>query len=107
MSEIQLSTKDNNSVVQAHINDVIIITLNSNATTGYQWKIDSMDEKLIQNTNSGFVRNDSTAPGASGQQYFAFKPLQNGSSKISLKYLRNWQGDADATKRFDVAVDVS
>jgi len=107
MSEIQLSSKDNNSVVKAHVNDTIIITLDGNATTGYQWKIDSMDEKLIQNINSGFLKNNTTAPGAAGRQYFAFKPIQNGSSKISLKYLRNWQGDADATKRFDVAVEVS
>jgi predicted secreted protein len=107
MSEIQLSTKDNNSVVQAHINDTIIIMLDGNATTGYQWKLDSMDEKLIQNTNSGFVKNGTTVPGAAGQQFFAFKPVQTGSSKISLTYARNWQDDASVSKKFQVGVEVS
>ena len=106
MNNINLSAKDNNNIVQADVGSTITISLDANATTGYLWKLDGIDEAVIQNTDSGFKNITTTAQGAANQQYFTFKLLQTGQSKISLKYLRGWQGDVSVNKRFEVKIEV-
>jgi inhibitor of cysteine peptidase len=105
MNEIHLSSKDNNTVLQANVGTTIIITLGSNPTTGFAWAIANMDAAIIQNTQSQFKKGDSAAIGASSYQEFTFKVLQKGNGKIELKYFRHFEGDASITKRYQVTVN--
>jgi len=83
------------------------IKLQSNATTGYQWKIDgNVDEKVVK-----FVRSDYKAlpvkmMGSGGWEFWVFRAEAKGTTKINMMYIRPWekQGFKEKTKSFTVVV---
>jgi inhibitor of cysteine peptidase len=68
------------------------ITLQYNATTGYQWQLSKPpDEKLVKLLGSEYKRADSTRIGAGGDQVWTFKALAEGKTAMALDYVRPWE----------------
>ena len=75
------------------------ITLDSNATTGYMWRLNNQPDitvlKLIDNTyNAPKVK----VPGAGGTEVWTFQGLKKGTAQIVLEYVRPWEGDVPPIK---------
>lgn len=106
INTVQLYMQDNGSSIKAQIETTIYILLPGNATTGYTWAISHIDENIVECVQSGFNNANAAAPGSASQQYFTFKPVKKGNSKIALKYFRSWQGDSSVTRTFEINIEV-
>ena len=71
------------------------VTLQCNATTGYQWQLaQPPDETLVKLLSSEYQRADSKLIGASGDMVWTFQALAAGKTEMELKYVRPWERGA-------------
>ncbi len=91
------------------------IAMESNPTTGYSWQLaEPLDEDVVILVNSVFEKDDSEGHGdegeemvgAPGEEVWTFEAIGEGSTEISLEYVRPWEEDAapEETKTFQVEV---
>jgi len=92
--------------VELSVGQSLVVTLESNATTGYSWALaQNSDESVLSKTGDEYVAPQTTLVGAGGKEEWAFKALKKGNSTISLGYSRPWESTPPA-KTFDLTVVV-
>jgi len=86
----------------------LMVTLCSNATTGYQWSETAVigDNTVVQQTSHKFESPESDLVGAPGQEVWTFNALKKGTSTISMVYSQPWEGGEEASWTFDATVNV-
>ncbi|MCD6358613.1 MAG: protease inhibitor I42 family protein [Dehalococcoidia bacterium] len=84
-----------------------VISLNSNASTGYQWNLTkTLDTSILELVISEYEAPTTTMLGASGREVWAFKAIAAGETTISLGYSRPWESSPPAeTTVFTVTVN--
>jgi predicted secreted protein len=80
------------------------IELTANPTTGYNWYIAGLDEKMFQVSRSGYNPERTGLIGSGGTSYWEITPLAAGTGTIKLLYYRVWEGAEKAVDRFQVRV---
>ncbi len=104
---VQLGDNDNGAVAVVKTGQNLVLTLTSNATTGYSWKVTTTD-KTFGYPKEVFVAPTSGAVGAAGQQQFTWAtsgPLSMvGTHKVTLKYLKSGSSTAAQTFTFSAKV---
>ena len=103
---------------QKHINKQIEIasgssfevTLCSNPTTGFQWEEAQIsNETVLKQVDRQFISPNSEPPpppGTPGQEIWTFEAIQKGSSTVSIRYSRPWEGGEKGEWTFTLAVTV-
>jgi len=100
-----VTSKDEQEHVSNYIaigfNDQIVITLDSNPTTGYMWVVDFDDEYLSftkQEFIPGAVGEDIV--GVGGLEKFIFNPIKVGKTELTFNYKRDWEEEIIETQHF-------
>ena len=99
-----LTEADNDRTIDIAVGDTVRISLPENATTGYRWAIDRVDNEVIEAVESE-PHYAGNAVGSGGNVMFTFKGKKSGSGEIVLKYWRHFEGDASVRKRFSVRLN--
>lgn len=87
--------------------DSLVISLESNPSTGYRWQVGKNDDAILK-----LIGEPAFHPGAHhligepGHLIFKFKAISTGSDAIELGYVRPWEKDAAPAKSFGVIVTV-
>lgn len=89
----------NNKIVVTPANPDFTITLKSNPTTGYSWKVTKIDSNLFKNTGHKYVAPNTKLIGASGYDVWTFKAIYptayhfrvNQVGHIVMEYNRPWE----------------
>jgi inhibitor of cysteine peptidase len=102
---LSLTENDDGRTVEVRAGDTVRINLPENATTGYRWAIDRIDQNVIEAVGSE-PHYTGKAVGSGGQVTFTLRAKKTGSSDVVLKNWRHFEGDASVTKRFRVRVEV-
>ncbi|MBQ0107330.1 MAG: protease inhibitor I42 family protein [Methanocorpusculum sp.] len=86
---------------------IFCITLPSNPTTGYDWQVINGKE-ILRGGEAIYVPD--AAPegiyGVGGVDQFWFTPEKPGDYKITLKYMRSWEGEDKAAVVFSQTIHV-
>jgi inhibitor of cysteine peptidase len=84
------------------------LRLKSNPTTGYSWKITSMDKSILELAENKYIqeKNKKNAVGVGGTDFFLFKAQGVGKTKLKINYIRSWEKYAKPTKTFTLEVTV-
>ncbi len=95
--------------INTGLNQEFTIALGSNPTTGYSWQ-PSYDENNLNLINQTYREQDTTGEqlvGAAGTEYFIFRALNGGETRISFTYRRPWEKPSlqDQTVVFTVNTD--
>lgn len=106
MSELTLTQADKGKFLEVDRDDVIVIRLEENPTTGYQWAVDKADDMIFVPLSPEFLLPEEPRFGEGGTRVFGFKAKTAGSAAIQLKHWRKWEGDASIIDRFDVTINV-
>jgi inhibitor of cysteine peptidase len=78
--------------VAATVGKEFKITLQCNATTGYQWVLaKAPDEKLVKLLRTEYKRLDTKLVGAGGDMVWTFQALAEGKTQMGLDYVRPWE----------------
>jgi len=99
---------DSGKVINTEKNKEFSIALGANATTGYKWQ-PKFDSGSITLVDDEYKENDNTGKqivGAGGTQYFKFKAVKSGETKIEFTYYRPWETPAETDQRQVFTVNV-
>jgi len=93
---------DNGNVIKARAGNDFTITLESNMTTGYKWKIARpLDTKLLKLLDSKYIPPETELIGAAGKEEWVFKAIRRGKTIVSFDYTRPWEKEVPAARSED------
>jgi inhibitor of cysteine peptidase len=98
---------DPQKTIEAKVGEDVIITLESNRTTGFEWQLSrDPDEGVAKFNVSEYIPNETGLTGSGGREIWTFKAMGIGKTEIAFKYVRPWEeGIAPADeKTFKVEV---
>ncbi len=89
------------------LNSIGTVKLKGNATTGYTWNYTISDQDVIELDSKSFESQDLNLVGSPRNYIWNFKPIKTGTTKITFKYYRPWEGPQTAgdTKEFNISVE--
>jgi predicted secreted protein len=77
--------------INVRVNEKFGIVLDTNLTTGYNWN-QSNDSTMIELIDRTYRKGEhAKSTGGSGVEYFTFKALKAGETKIIMTYERPWE----------------
>lgn len=90
---ITLTAKDNGTSVLVSPGQIVAVELESNRTTGYTWKVDSVDKAILSLTSEFYMKPADAGQrvGAGGVAIYAFKAEKPGRTVLKLVYIRPWE----------------
>ena len=92
--------------VELSVGQSLVVTLESNATTGYSWAlVQNSDDSVLNETGHEYIAPQTTLIGAGGKEEWTFKALKKGTSTISMGYSRPWES-TPPVETFDLTVVV-
>jgi len=87
--------------------DSLVVTLDSNATTGFSWSVAGIsDETVVDEVSNEYQAPDSELMGAGGQEVWTFEAVDEGTSTIEMQYSRSWETEVEPAETFIVTVVV-
>ncbi len=104
-NEVVVTQADDGATVTAHPTEILTVRLESNASTGYAWKITGEpDPGILEPISNEYEAPDGDAVGAPGTEIWRFHVLHNGTTSLEMGYLPPGGGAAGET--FTLSVDV-
>jgi inhibitor of cysteine peptidase len=87
--------RDPAALIEVEKGDEFAIVLESNPTTGYQWKLaEPLEAEIVVLVKTEYEAPDTELLGAGGEEKWTFKAEGLGDTSITLAYVRPWE-DAD------------
>lgn len=84
---------DSSKTINLSKNQEFIIALQANPTTGYDWQPD-FDAGILNQVKKDYQQADNSGKplvGSGGTDFFTYKALKAGTTKITLTYKRSWE----------------
>ncbi len=100
---MDLSNRDSNRTIPVKLGDSIVLRLDENPTTGYQWEIAASGALAVM----GDKMEPGSTVGGSGVRIFEFQASTAGSHHLQLRQWRRWEGDASIIGRFECTLVVA
>ena len=108
--EVGLSAKDNGGQVEVAAGQTLVLTLESNPTTGYRWEVvEAKDAVLRQTGEAEFTvasQLDPPPPGTGGVEVFRFEAVEAGETLLELVYHRPWKEGVEPLETYSIQVKV-
>ncbi len=103
-----LSSGDAGKVVNVPAGEEVVVTLESNITTGYSWTENAVisNGAVLQQTSHKYQPPAEAIPGRGGQEVWTFKALAAGTTTISIEYKRPFEPNNPPASTFNVTVKV-
>lgn len=105
--QIQLTEADQGKNITINPGDSLIIVLDSNPSTGYDWKVKPVENPVLALESEPVFKANSDKLGTPGRTSLTLKTVASGSQVITLLYQRSFEKDAQPAKTFTINVTVS
>lgn len=104
--EMQVDSSYNGSQVNLNVGQILIVSLESNPTTGYSWGVAEIDDEILRQEGEVEYKSESDLVGAGGVETFRFKALAPGEGELKLTYRRPWEEGIEPLEVFSIGVNV-
>jgi len=109
--EVRAGVGDHGREMELEVGQSLVIALESNPTTGYQWAfMAEFDESVLKmeshRYDMGREAREKKLVGAGGEEFWYFKALSKGRTRLNLGYHRPWEEGVPPIKAFAVSVVV-
>ena len=105
-SNISIGAGDSGKTITLHEGDTLIVTLDGNTTTGYNWLLQTMDPAILKQIGEPAYAPESDSPGAPGRISLTFQAVKSGQADLVLNYIRSFEKDVAPLHTFEVTVVV-
>ena len=105
-STISIGANDSGKTITLHQGDTLIVTLEGNTTTGYNWIMQTMDPAILTQIGEPAYTAESNQIGAPGTISLTFQSVETGEAKLVLNYMRAFETDIAPLHTFEVTVEV-
>ncbi len=108
VAALHLTPANNHRTFAVKPGTAIVITLPSNASTGYRW-FDSLVESsrgsrsVVHFVSRRYVAPSTGRPGAAGKEIWRFRAVGKGKTDLGLRYARPWRPNQIA-RRFHIRI---
>jgi predicted secreted protein len=111
---ITLTESDHNRTLTLRSGDQLQIVLRETAGTGYSWQIDAIDPSRLQSLGDRSRPQPTAEPtpgmpprlGGPQQHSFLFRCLRPGTTRLSLRHWRVWEGPGSIDRRFTLKLRI-
>lgn len=104
-NEVNVTQADNDTQIELAQDQTLVLTLDSNVTTGYEWDIVEFDDQIIQPVDaSEYVAPDTDTVGAGGQEIYKFECVGTGQSPLQLIYHQPFDETTAPAETFTLTV---
>jgi inhibitor of cysteine peptidase len=104
--EVAVDVSHNGGQVDLDVGQTLVVSLESNPTTGYRWEVDKIDDEILQQEGEAEYKAESDLVGAGGVETFRFKALASGEGELKLIYHRSWEEGVEPLEVFSITVNV-
>ncbi len=105
--EVEIDGSANGQQVLMINGQILIVSLDSNPSTGFTWEVSEVDGAVLQQLGiPRFEAGSSLLVGAEGVQVFEFRALRSAQTELKMVYLRPFEEDAEPANTFSVNVNV-
>ena len=107
-SQVSVDALYSGQEVEIAVGGSLTVTLESNASTGFQWELVSIsDETVLEKVADTYEAPEDTGMvGAPGKEIWTFTALEKGTTTISMEYSRPWENGTQAAETFDLTIVV-
>jgi C1A family cysteine protease/predicted secreted protein len=102
--EIKLGAADDGRQIELKEGQVLVVSLESNPSTGYMWEAESIDETILRQMGKAEFEPESHLLGAPAKQILRFEAVAAGRTTLSLVYHRPWEKDVKPAGVFSLQV---
>ncbi len=106
MSELTLTQAEKGKSFEVHQDDVIVVRLPENPTTGYRWAIEEMDKEVLEPENADFALRPEAGIGGGGERRLSFRAKRAGIAHVELKLARAWEEESSGIDRYGFTIQV-
>jgi inhibitor of cysteine peptidase len=108
--EVILNAKDNEGQIEVDVGQNLVLTLESNPTTGFRWEVVEVEDAVLRPKGETEFRVaselDPPPPGAGGVEIFRFETVEAGETLLELVYHRPWEEGVEPLETFTIQVIV-
>lgn len=91
---IELTAADTGSTLSVRPGDEIVVTLESNATTGFAWQMQTEPaSEILDIATSEYLAPDTELVGAGGEEVWRFVATGEGTTRVAMRYARSFSGE--------------
>jgi predicted secreted protein len=106
-SETRKENEEISFVVMAEEGKEFTVRLNSNRTTGFQWRpARSPDERVVKVVRCEYAPFEDNLVGGGGEEIWTFLAAGRGSAEITMEYVRPWEKAHVPVKTATIRVSV-
>lgn len=104
--EKSISQRDDEERIEVVLNQILVVSLPGNPSTGYLWQVDEFDTYILQQMGKDDFEQRSGAIGAFGMQNFRFQAKKIGKTELKLSYRRPWEENVEPLENFFITIVV-
>jgi len=105
--DILIDGDDRDRQIDMTVGQVLIVSLPSNPTTGFQWEVVEIDGAVLQlGEAADYEASQPELAGSGGVETFYFEAKSDGQITLKLIYHRSWEEGVDPVDEFSVSVVV-
>ena len=93
-SQVLVGEGDNGGQVDLKENQVLVVELDGNPSTGYMWEVDGLDQTSLRQVGPSTFQQGSRLLGAPEKQTVLLQALRAGEASLNLSYRRAWETHA-------------
>jgi inhibitor of cysteine peptidase len=105
--QLDLTAADNGGDLSATTGEQVVLTLESNRSTGYSWSlVTEPDPNVLAFVSSNYIQpSDADRVGAAGTEVWTWNAVGEGSATLHLQYVRP-SDPTDVGEEFEAMVEV-
>jgi len=87
---VEVTAEDAGTTVELVTDDEVVVTLESNVTTGFAWTLArAPDDGVLELVDSTYVEPETELVGAGGEEVWTFRAVGAGTTDLELSYERS------------------
>lgn len=104
---IKINGDDNGSIIELKKGETLELSIRGNTTTGYSWKVESVDENVLKPLGVPYYEMDSNMlDGSGGTFIFTYTAANIGTTDLKLIYWRSFEPENPPVETYEVTVIV-
>ncbi|MCJ7620847.1 MAG: DNRLRE domain-containing protein [Anaerolineae bacterium] len=104
LTEVRLSAEDDRRQIEVRGDQLLVVTLEGNLSTGYIWEVEGLDEKVLRQRGEIENQQESNLLGACSRHIIRFQAVGEGQTTLNVVQRRPWEEGIEPIHRFSVQV---
>ena len=103
-----VTVTEKDTKMSLRVGDTLLVRLESTPSTGYGWKVASVEKKLLKQIGEPVIEtSEKQMPGATQHQVFKFRAVAAGKGNLELHYVRPWEKNTPPARVYKLAIAVA